>query len=70
MSSTYERGVAGDYPGGYVYGRTDNPTRALFERTIAAAEGAEDAAAFSTGMAACNALVSATCAGGHLLLPG
>lgn len=37
---------------GYIYGRNTNPTVEAFERKIRALERAEDATAFSTGMAA------------------
>ncbi|NNE71679.1 MAG: PLP-dependent transferase [Rhodothermales bacterium] len=69
LSTTFERGPDGDYPGGYVYSREGNPTRALLERTLAKAEGGEACAAFASGMAACNALITAVCPGGHLLVP-
>lgn len=41
----------GERPG-YVYSRSSNPTVALFERKVAALEGAESGIAFATGMAA------------------
>lgn len=69
FSSTFERAVDGSYPSGFVYTRDSNPTRALLETTMARAEGAEACAAFASGMAACNALITAVCAGGHVLLP-
>jgi cystathionine gamma-synthase len=69
FSSTYDRAIDGSYPSGYSYARDANPTRALFETTMAQAEGAEDCAAFGSGMAACNALIAAVCAGGHIVLP-
>ena len=42
---------AGTRPG-HIYSRNTNPTVALFERKVAALEGAERATAFATGMAA------------------
>ncbi len=69
FSSTFERAADGSYPSGYNYARDANPTRALFEATMSRAEGAEDCAAFASGMAACNALITAVCAGGHVVLP-
>lgn len=57
--------------GGYEYGRAGNPTRAAFERQIAALEGAEHAVAFSTGMAAEDALFRVVLAdGGRVVLGG
>jgi len=41
----------GERPG-HVYSRNSNPTVALFERKVAALEGAESGVAFATGMAA------------------
>lgn len=41
---------------GYLYGRIANPTTRAFERKLADLEGAEDALAFSSGMAAVAAL--------------
>ena len=53
----------------YVYGRWANPTVRMLERKVAALEGAEDAAAFGSGMAAASAiLLSALGAGDHLVL--
>lgn len=51
------------------YGRYGNPTVHEFEQRIAALEGAEDAVAFSSGMAAVsNALFTLTKAGDHVVL--
>jgi len=41
---------------GYAYSRLANPTVALLERRLAALEGAEDAVAFASGMAAISAV--------------
>jgi methionine-gamma-lyase len=64
MTSTYafetaEEGEAlfrGDRQG-FVYGRTRNPTQALFEQRIASLEGAEAALATASGMAAISSTV-------------
>jgi cystathionine beta-lyase/cystathionine gamma-synthase len=48
---------------GYPYGRTGNPTRSLLEEAIAELEGGRFGLAFSSGMAAIDAVV-------HLLKPG
>ncbi|MFT5514348.1 MAG: cystathionine gamma-synthase [Rhodothermales bacterium] len=68
-STTFDRATDGTYESGFVYSRNANPTRTLFEETLARLEGAEGCAAFSSGMAACNTVISALCPGGHLLLP-
>lgn len=53
--------VAGDAPeGNFVYQRLFNPTTDRFERALAELEGAEDAAAFSSGMAALTAVLLAS----------
>jgi cystathionine gamma-synthase len=68
MASTFERSPDLEYPKGFVYGRTGNPTRALFERTLATIEGGGDAAAFASGMAAISAIFQAS-PRAHVLLP-
>ena len=61
--------VAGDAPqGSFVYQRLFNPTTDRFERALAELEGAEDAAAFSSGMAALSAvLLAAKSRGTHVV---
>ncbi len=62
--------VAGDEPqgGSFVYQRLFNPTTDRFERALAELEGAEDAAAFSSGMAALSAvLLAAKSRGAHVV---
>lgn len=61
--------VAGDDPqGSFVYQRLFNPTTDRFERALAALEGAEDAAAFASGMAAFTAvLLAAKSRGSHVV---
>jgi methionine-gamma-lyase len=59
--------VAGEAEG-YFYGRFANPTTAVFERDVAALEGAEAALAFTSGMAAISTTVLAHVgAGDHLV---
>jgi cystathionine beta-lyase/cystathionine gamma-synthase len=62
--------VAGDEPeqGSFVYQRLFNPTTDRFERALAILEGAEDAAAFASGMAAFSAvLLAARSRGSHVV---
>ena len=61
--------VAGDAPqGSFVYQRLFNPTTDRFERALAELEGAEDAAAFGSGMAAFTAvLLAAKSRGTHVV---
>ena len=57
----------GDYEG-FVYGRLSNPTVRQLEQKLAALEGAEDAKAFASGMAASHALLAGRLsAGDHLI---
>lgn len=70
LATTFERPASGDYGEGYVYARWGNPTRDLFERTLAdlESEGAE-AAAFASGMAAAMAVLQSLRPGDHVVLP-
>lgn len=55
------------YSKGFCYGRGDNPTRALLERTLAKLEGGHSCAAFSSGQAAANAILQSI-PGGHIIM--
>jgi methionine-gamma-lyase len=55
--------IAGTRPG-MVYGRWANPTVRAFEQKVAALEGAADAVALASGMAAIHAIFGALCASG------
>jgi cystathionine beta-lyase/cystathionine gamma-synthase len=61
--------VAGDAPlDGFIYQRLFNPTTDRFERALAELEGAEDAAAFGSGMATLTAvLLAAKSRGSHVV---
>jgi methionine-gamma-lyase len=61
--------VSGDGPkGSFVYQRLFNPTTDRFERALSELEGAEDAAAFGSGMAAFSAvLLAAKSRGSHIV---
>ena len=69
LSTTFERDAEGGYPHGYVYGRSANPTRHALEEGLAALEGGEDAAAFSSGLAASSAVLQALASGDHVIAP-
>ena len=69
LSTTFERDAEGGYPHGYVYGRSANPTRHALEEALAALEGGEDAAAFSSGLAASSAVLQALAPGDHVVAP-
>jgi cystathionine gamma-synthase len=69
VSTTFERGPAGDYPLGFSYAREDNPTRRALEECLAALEGGKEALAFSSGLAVVTALVQGMEPGDHILAP-
>ena len=69
MSTTFQRGADGSYPQGYVYGRSDNPTRSLLEECIRDLEGGVAAAAFPSGVAAIAAVFQSLAPGDHIVAP-
>ena len=69
LSTTFERDAEGNYPHGYVYGRSANPNRNALEKALAALEGGEEAAAFASGLAASSAVLQALAAGDHVVAP-
>ena len=69
LSSTYARDPDGGYSKGYMYGRADNPTRHLLERTLAELEGGAAGAAFASGQAAVHALFATLVPGDRVILP-
>jgi cystathionine gamma-synthase len=68
LSTTFEREADGSFRAGYIYGRTDNPTRRDLERAIAPLEGGHDCVAFGSGTAASLAVFGALDAGDHVLV--
>jgi cystathionine beta-lyase/cystathionine gamma-synthase len=56
LSSTYTQRAPGENLG-YDYSRSNNPTRAGLEAVLASLEGGEACAAFSSGLAACSAVL-------------
>jgi cystathionine beta-lyase/cystathionine gamma-synthase len=56
LSSTYTQTSPGETLG-YDYARSNNPTRANLEACLASLEGGEACAAFSSGLAACSAIL-------------
>jgi len=69
VSTTYERGADGTYPGGRIYSRADNPSYDLAEALIASLEHAKAAMLFSSGMSASVALFQALMPGEGALAP-
>ena len=69
LSTTFRHGPAGERVGGYEYAREGNPNVSQLEAGIAALEGGAAALAFSSGMAATDALFSALPPDSHVLIP-
>ncbi|HEY9721343.1 MAG TPA: aminotransferase class I/II-fold pyridoxal phosphate-dependent enzyme [Oscillatoriaceae cyanobacterium] len=69
LSTTFERDPSGAYSRGFEYGRDANPNRAALEEAMALLEGGEVAAAFSSGMAAANAVFQALAPGDRVVAP-
>lgn len=69
LSTTFERGVDGGYPGGHVYTRASNPNRESLENVVAKMERGIEAAAFSSGNAAGSAVFQALEPGSHIIAP-
>ena len=69
QTSTYVQPAPGQFVEDYDYARSANPTRAALERGLGELEGGL-ASAFSSGMAATHAVLTAHCrAGDHVILP-
>ena len=68
QTSTYVQPVVGEpMQGSYDYGRTANPTREALEASIAALESGLRGIAFSSGLAAIEAIVKRLSAGDHVV---
>jgi cystathionine gamma-synthase len=69
QASTYVQPSPGEFVEEYDYSRSANPTRSALERALGELEQGH-AAAFSSGMAAEHALITAICAAGdHIVIP-
>jgi cystathionine gamma-synthase len=69
QTSTYVQPAPGEFVEDFDYARSANPTRAALERALGELEGGFGSA-FSSGMAATHALLTAHCsAGDHVVLP-
>jgi cystathionine beta-lyase/cystathionine gamma-synthase len=66
QTSTYVQQGLGKHKG-YEYARTSNPTREALERNVAALEGARYGFAFSSGLAALDAVIKLLSAGDHVV---
>jgi cystathionine gamma-synthase len=69
QTSTYAQPAPGEFVEDYDYARSANPTRAALETALGELEGGR-AVAFSSGLAAEHAVITAVCqAGSHVVLP-
>ena len=69
LSTTFQRDAEGNYPSGYIYGRSANPNRHALELALAALEGGTEAAALGSGLAASSAVLQALSPGDHVIAP-
>ena len=69
LTTTFARDAGGELPHGFIYARTDNPTRRELEASLAALEGGETAIAFASGMAATAAVFQSLLPGEHVIAP-
>ncbi len=69
MSTTFARNEGYKPIGASVYGRSENPNRIALEAQLAALEGGALALAFSSGMAAINAMYQSLSPGAHVIIP-
>src|SRR5467141_549889 len=67
QTATYVQDELGRHKG-FEYGRTQNPTRMVVERNIAAIEGGKAAFAFASGMAAIGAVATMLKSGDHVVV--
>ena len=69
LTTTFARDADGNLPHGFIYARSDNPTRRELEHALAALEGGEVAIAFASGMAATAAVFQSMLPGEHVIAP-
>lgn len=69
LSTTFERGPAGDYPLGFSYSRDGNPNRQMLERCLADLEGGKEALVFSSGLAVATVVIQSLEPGDHIVAP-
>jgi cystathionine gamma-synthase len=69
LSTTFQKAEDGSLPGGYLYARSNNPTRERLEKALTALERGSAALAFSSGSAATMALFQSLSPGDHIIAP-
>src|SRR5262249_58561735 len=65
--TTFHKADDGSLPGGYLYGRANNPNRQALEEALASLEEGAGALAFSSGSSATLALFHALAPGDHVI---
>ena len=66
QTSTYVQAASGDHKG-YEYARTQNPTRSVLEKNLAALENGTDAICFASGLAAMDAVMKTLSPGDEII---
>lgn len=66
QTSTYVQSAPGEHKG-YEYARTQNPTRSVLEKNLAALENGTDAVCFASGLAAMDAVIKLLQSGDEIL---
>jgi len=69
QSTTFQKADDGSLPGGYLYGRPNNPNREALQEALASLEEGAEALAFSSGSAATLALMHSLVPGDHVIAP-
>jgi cystathionine gamma-synthase len=69
LSTNFAREPDGSLPHGFLYARSENPSRAALESALAPLEGGAVALAFASGMAATTAVFQSLRAGDHVIAP-
>jgi cystathionine gamma-synthase len=67
LSTTFHKADDGTLPGGYLYGRPNNPNRESLEQALASLEEGAAALAFSSGSAATLAVFQSLAPGDHVI---
>jgi len=67
LSTTFHKADDGTLPGGYLYGRPNNPNRESLEHALASLEEGAAALAFSSGSAATLAVFQSLSPGDHVI---
>jgi cystathionine gamma-synthase len=67
LSTTFHKAEDGSLPGGYLYGRPNNPNRESLEHALASLEEGAAALAFSSGSAATLAVFQSLSPGDHVI---